>query len=317
MTSSLPAERHPPSASLLEKEHLLHILKLRDSIYKNIRRFFALRDYIEVETPVVVPSPGIDPYIDAMSVEGGMYLATSPELQMKRLLGMGMQKIFQFTRAFRKGEQGKLHNPEFSLLEWYHTGVDYWYLMDEAEALIRDAAQVARDQGLGRLDFAPGPFPRHTVDELFQTHAGWIPSQCWNEERFFLDLVDKIEPIISLASAAILYDFPAPVASLARLKPCAPHLCERFEIYLAGLEVANAFSELTDPHEQRDRFAKAQKRREDMGKDPHPVDVKFLYTLEQGLLPPCAGIAMGLDRLIMAITGERCIDRVMAFPSPL
>jgi lysyl-tRNA synthetase class 2 len=233
---------------------------------------------------------------------------------MKRLLGMGMKKIFQFTKAFRKGEQGELHNPEFSILEWYCTEKDYNYLMDEVELLIRDLVTVANNSGEYHLKLNSTPFPKYEVDELFETYAGWTPSLNWDEKRFFLDLIEKVEPHICLESAVILYNFPASVASLAKLKSDAPQQCERFELYLDGLEVANAFSELTDPQEQRERFLCAQERRREMGKDEYPLDYKFLNTLEQGFLPDCTGMALGIDRLIMALTGNHSIEKVMPFP---
>jgi lysyl-tRNA synthetase class 2 len=293
---------------------ILKNIILRHKIYQHIRLFFSKKDYVEVETPVLVPCPGIDPHIDAISVERELYLATSPELQMKRLLGMGMKRIFQFTKAFRKGEQGELHNPEFNILEWYHAEKDYQYLMDETESMIRELVKVVSDSGENHLVLDSAPFPRYEVDELFDTYAGWIPSLCWDENRFFLDFIEKVEPYICSIPAVIIYNFPVPVASLARLKSDNPHLAERFELYMNGLEVANAFSELTNPIEHRERFLRAQKRRRRMGKTVYPMDHRFLQTVEQGLLPPCAGIAMGLDRLIMALTGKRNIEKVMSFP---
>jgi lysyl-tRNA synthetase class 2 len=294
---------------------LLKNIIFRHQIYQQIRDFFIQRDYVEVETPVLVLSPGIDPHIDAIAVEDQLFLATSPELHMKRLLGMGMKKIFQLTKAFRKNEKGDLHNPEFNILEWYITDQDYGYLMDEVEALIRHLVMVANDQRINHLKLDAATFPRYPVDELFETYAGWIPSLNWDEERFFSDFIEKVKPHICSKPAVIIYDFPASVASLSRLKSNAPYQCERFELYLNGLEIANAFSELTDEQEQRTRFHTAQNRRKEMGKDVYPLDHKFLQILEKGLLPPCAGIALGLDRLIMALIGEHHIEKVMTFPS--
>ena len=262
----------------------------------------------------MVSCPGIDPHIDAFAVEGKMYLATSPELQMKRLLGMGMKRIFQITRAFRKEEQGELHNPEFNILEWYHTEKDYTYLMEEVENLIRELVELVSVSEKKHLILDSSPFPRYEIDELFENHAGWIPSLNWDENRFFLDLIEKVEPYILSMPAVIIYDFPVHLASLARIKSDNPNKSERFELYLNGLEIANAFSELTESKEQDARFLFAQERRREMAKEVYPVDHKFLQTLEHGLLPPCAGIAMGLDRLIMALTGERSIEKVMTFP---
>ncbi|MGA1795359.1 MAG: EF-P lysine aminoacylase EpmA [bacterium] len=310
-------ENSAPCTPIPQHDHatLLTTLLSRDRIYRGIRHFFHSRGYVEVETPLLVPCPGIDPHIDAIPAEGDLYLATSPELHMKRLVGMGMPRIFQITRAFRRGEQGGLHNPEFSILEWYHAGEDYHYLMTEVEDLVRHLVEDLDAQGIRGICLKPPPFPCLAVDWLFEQYAGWTPSVQWDEDRFFLDLVEKVEPRLSAEPAVIIHDFPAPLASLARCKPDAPHLCERFELYMNGLEIANAFSELTDPREQRERFQAAQERRRDMGKEVYPIDRKFLLLLEQGLLPPCCGIALGLDRLAMALVGARGIEEVMAFPA--
>ena len=311
MTSPRSIKSHTQANQ--DNQILIKNILLRHHLYQQIRHFFIHRGYLEVETPILVNCPGIDPHIEAISADKEMYLATSPELHMKRLLGMGMKRIFQFTKAFRKGEQGGLHNPEFSILEWYHTDQDYLYLMGEVEALIRELVKVLSKHGIDYLKLDHESFPRYTIDHLFNDYAGWIPSENWDEERFFLDLIEKVEPQIALKPAVIVYDFPAPLASLARLKSNDPLKCERFELYLDGLEVSNAFTELTDSREQRERFLAAQERRRMMGKNVYPLDHKFLQTLEKGLLPPCAGIAMGLDRLIMALTGDHRIEEVMTF----
>lgn len=336
MSSGLRNDTNPPKPEG-NKNTLFPVFLLRQQVYKTIRTFFGRNDYFEVETPLLVASPGIDPHINAFGVEGNMYLAPSPELQMKRLMGMGLKRIFQITRAFRRGEQGILHNPEFSLLEWYHSGVDYLFLMDESEALIREVITEARQtkiqcaasesiettqapetirptEAFNIIDLPDDPFPRYPVDDLFETHAGWRPSEDWHEERFFLDLIERVEPHIAQEPVVIIYDFPAPLASMSRLKKGDPRVCERFEIYLNGMELANAFSELTDPVQQKGRFIQAQEQRKMMGEEPYPIDNKFLDILKEGLFPPCAGIALGLDRLLMAITGVKDIGKVMTFP---
>jgi len=193
---------HSIQLSNQSSDPLIKNIFIRHHIYQEIRVFFCQRGYIEVETPILVRCPGMDPYIDAIAVEAEMYLATSPELQMKRLLGMGFHRIFQFTKAFRKGEKGNLHNPEFGILEWYHIHRDYYYLMDEVEALIRHLVQKLIDLGIDHIELEESPFPRCSIDELFQTHAGWCPSLSWDEERFFLDFIDKIEPYIISKPAA-------------------------------------------------------------------------------------------------------------------
>ncbi|MEW6378696.1 MAG: EF-P lysine aminoacylase EpmA [bacterium] len=285
----------------------------RHQMLRSIRNFFEQRGYLEVTTPVLVRCPGIDPHIDAISAGKNFYLATSPELHMKRLLGCGLEKIYQVTHAFRSDEAGKYHNCEFSILEWYETGINYQTLMEMTESLIQTV-----DGEMGNcLDRAPlfsTPFPRITIDDAFWQHARWRPSREWDEDRFFLDLIEIVEPALEDIPAFFLCDFPAPLASLARLKPDAQNLCERFELYLKGVEIANGFSELTCAREQRERFERDCARRIAMNKEAYPLDQHFLSVLEKGLLPDCAGIALGVDRLLMVLTEAEDISRVMAFP---
>ncbi len=279
-----------------------------------VRAFFTRQGFIEVETPVLCVSPGIDPYIDALGVEGGLFLATSPELHMKRLLAQGLTRIFQVTRAFRAGEKGHLHNPEFTILEWYTAGQTYRDLMADTEELVFASAVAVAGEGLETPAAGwPRPFTRLSVDDAFRKFAGWTPSGEFNEERFFLDLVDKVEPSVKALGPVFLYDFPRALGSLARIKPEDPRVAERFELYVEGLEICNGFTELTDPVEQAERFERHNRERERMGKKPYPVDRRFLEALEVGL-PPCAGNALGIDRLLMALTGVRDIREVTAFP---
>jgi lysyl-tRNA synthetase class 2 len=272
---------------------------------QRIRRFFRGRGYVEVETPLRVASPGIDPYIDALPAGEGCYLATSPELEMKKLMTSGLERIFQVTRAFRADESGDLHNPEFSILEWYCAGKDYFDFMDLTEELVRECGETLGEAGVPTPVSAwPRPFARIAVDDAFQSHAGWKPSRSFSPDPFFMDLVDKVEPGLSGEGAAFLFDYPEQVGSLARRRPDNPRLCERFELYLDGTEICNGFTELTDAAEQRLRFARDNKERERLGKMPYPVDRRFLEALESGL-PPCAGNALGVDRLLLALTGSR------------
>ncbi len=231
---------------------------------------------------------------------------------MKRLLAAGMPRIFQITRAYRAGERGRLHNPEFTMLEWYTTGQDYRGLMDDTETLVRSAAEAVAAAGIEtRAAVWPPSFPRRTVDEIFRSHAGWVPSEAWDADRFFRDLVDRVEPALTLRPALFLLDFPAPVASLARLSGNNRRVAERCELYLEGLEISNGFSELTDHREQRERFERANRERRELGKEPYPVDEGFLEDLQR--LPDCAGNALGVDRLLMALAGAVSIDEVTAF----
>jgi lysyl-tRNA synthetase class 2 len=287
-----------------------HRLRLRHEALKHIRTFFWDRNYVEVETPIRVPSPGIDPYIDALPADTGYFLATSPELEMKKALTSGLTRIFQVTRAFREGERGALHHPEFSLLEWYTVGEDYRHLMEFTEDLVRELGAVMKAHDIcPALSVWPRPFPRLTVDEVFRRYAGWTPSTAFEAEPFFDDLVNKVEPHLTRIKAVFLMDFPERVGAMARKKPDDPLVCERFELYLDGLEICNGFTELTDAEEQKQRFRRDNLDRVRLGKVPYPVDRRFLEALENGL-PPCAGNALGIDRLLLALAGRRRLAEV-------
>jgi len=295
--------------SLIQPE--MHFL--RHQLLRTIRNFFEERSYIEVTTPIMVHCPGIDPYIDAIPAGKNFYLATSPELHMKRLLGCGLEKIYQITHAFRADETGRHHNCEFSMLEWYETGMNYRSLMEMTESFIQSMDQ--KMSGCLKRDVLfHFPLPRICVDDAFQKYAHWCPSKEWNEDRFFLDLIEIVEPALTSIPAFFLYDFPAPLASLARLKPDDNNLCERVELYLKGVEIANGFSELTCAGEQQERFVRDSAKRAAMNKAPYPLDQNFLSVLENGLMPDCAGIALGVDRLLMVLTESTDISQVMAFP---
>lgn len=295
-----------PFASLDLRERL----SCRSAFLQRVRAFFLERDFIEVETPARVRSPGIDPYIDALPAGEDRYLATSPELEMKKLLGTGMKRIFQTTRAFRDGERGDLHNPEFVILEWYAAGQTYVDLMDDTEELVREAGTVFAERGVpSPLKGWPRPFPRITVDDAFRLHAGWVPSRSFRADPFFRDLVEKVEPALGAERAVFLTDYPERAGALARRKKEDPLLCERFELYLDGLEICNGFSELTDPEEQRARFERDNDQRRRQGREPYPLDEGFLAALEGGI-PSCAGNALGVDRLLLALTGLTRLSEV-------
>jgi lysyl-tRNA synthetase class 2 len=299
----------PPSLPWKVKLHT------RDCLIRSLRSFFQRRGYIEVETPVRVLSPGIDPYIDALPAGEQFFLATSPELEMKKLLAAGMDRIFQVTRAFRADEEGDLHSPEFSLLEWYSVGENYADLMETTEELVREAGAALEDAGIfSAASGWPSPFPRVTVDEIFRRHAGWEPSRAFETDPFFRDLVEKVEPELAAENAIYLTDYPARAGALARRKPEDPKVCERFELYLEGIEICNGFTELTDPVEQVERFERDNTERRRLGKSTYPIDGKFVSALESGL-PPCAGNALGIDRLLLALTGSRRLSSVTLLAS--
>jgi len=279
-------------------------LRLRDLVVRRLRGWFQERGYVEVDTPQRVACPGIDVHLDAIPAGAGRHLATSPELEMKKLLAAGCARIFQISRAFRADERGERHCPEFSILEWYAAGEDYRNLMAATEELVAAAAAALEGEGVPtRLDAWPRPFVRLGVDEAFDHWAGWRPSRAFDEERFFADFVARVEPRLGGLGAVFLSDWPAPAGALARRKPGAPAVCERVELFLDGIEICNGFTELTDAREQEERFARDNAERARRGKEAYPVDRAFLDALASGI-PACAGNALGLDRLLMALTGS-------------
>jgi lysyl-tRNA synthetase class 2 len=295
----------------------LRNLQTRARILQGIRAFFISREYLEVETPHRIPAPAPEAHIEAPSA-GEWFLHPSPELCMKRLLARGHPRIFQLCRCFREGERGRLHLPEFTLLEWYATGVDYTYLMAECELLL---AELTRGIGAGAeavlwrdgvlVDLSP-PWPRVTVAEAFREAAGAEVAEVLAVGEFDLVLVERVEPwLAGLGKPVFLTEYPTALGALARCKPGDPSVAERFELYAGGLELANAFSELTDPKEQRRRFAAEAERRAASGRCGYPSPEPFLRDLEQ--LPEAAGIALGVDRLVMLLTGAECVDEVVAF----
>jgi lysyl-tRNA synthetase class 2 len=291
-------------------------LRLRDLVVRALRGWFFARGYVEVETRQRVACPGIDAHVDALPAGGGLFLATSPELEMKKLLAAGCRRIFQVARAFRAGERGERHCAEFTLLEWYAAGEDYGDLMRATEELVAAAAAALEAEGVAtRLGAWRRPFARLAVDEAFERHAGWRPSRAFSEERFFEDFVDKVEPRLAGEGAVFLQDWPAAAGALARRSPADPAVCERVELLLDGLEICNGFSELTDPVEQRERFERDNAERLRRGKEAYPVDGAFLDALTCGI-PACAGNALGVDRLLMALTGSGRLADVSLLAGP-
>lgn len=291
----------------MEKD-LFSVLTLRHTLLKEIRGFFDVQGYLEVDTPVRVRCPGFDEYIDAISTGDGFYLATSPELQMKRLLSKDIGAIYQITHAFRSDEKGALHNPEFAMLEWYRTGADYHDLMDETEGLLKHLLSVP-DVEACDIKF---PLKKITTDDVFLDCAGWKPSVMWDEDRYFLDWIEKVEPFLSTFDAVFITDFPAALAALSKTKADNPLLCERFELFIKGIEIGNAFTELTDYEEHICRFEQVSRRRTEMGKPVYPLGERFLEAVRQSM-PACAGMALGLDRLIMVLAGAVSISQVNPF----
>ena len=285
------------------------------------RRWFDSEGFVEVETPVVVPSPGLDVHLAAIACDGG-YLVTSPEYQMKRLVAAGLPRVFQLARCFRSGEIGERHNPEFTMLEWYRAFAGYEAMMRDTEEIVRvvvgalgGGAQIVRD---GRAIDLSKPFARLSVVDAFRRFAGASTEETLllastDEDAYFRVLVERVEPAIAaLDTPVFLVDYPVSQASLARKKPDDPRVAERFELYVAGVELCNGFGELTDPIEQRARLDADRAERARRGLPVYPVDERFLAALEEGL-PPCAGNALGFDRLVMLALGARSLADVQAF----
>jgi lysyl-tRNA synthetase class 2 len=288
-------------------------LRLRAEIIKSVRLFFLEQDYLEVETPVRIPAPAPEAHIDAIESDG-IFLQTSPELCMKRLLASGYPRIFQICRCFRKNERGSRHIPEFTMLEWYHADSDYFGMMDDTEALIR---HVALKSGSGneinyqgfRIDLS-GPWTRMTVAEAFDKYASVSVKRALSDD-IFDETMAEIEPALGKNAPLFLYDYPASCGALAKLKKGDASVVERFELYISGVELCNGFTELTDPVEQRARFENELAFRKNAGKKEYPMPEKFLESLPY--MPDSSGNALGIDRLVMVFADTRSIDDVVAF----
>ena len=290
-------------------------LQLRASFIQSIRHFFNEQHFLEVETPVRIPSPAPEEHIEAIGSDN-WFLQTSPELCMKRLLAAGYPRIFQFCKCFRADERGDKHLPEFTMLEWYVAGLDYLQLMDQCENLLRTAFR-----GMGHPQdivwqktkiHLESPWEKITVADAFSRYAPITCGEALNQGLFDEILVEYIEPHLGCDRPTFLYDYPAKLAALAKIKTSDPTVAERFELYIGGLELANGFSELTDAGEQRRRFEEALTAREAKRWARYAMPEKFLQALNA--MPEAAGIALGLDRIIMLLANTEQIDDVVAFP---
>ena len=324
----------------------------RGRIVKALRRFFEKRDFVEIETPALQVSPGNETHLHAFATEivapGGarapLYLHTSPEFACKKLLAAGERRIVTFAKVFRNRERGPLHHPEFTLLEWYRAEESYEVLMNDCAEVLAIAAEAAGTKILSWSGQTADPFAapeRLTVAEAFLRHAGIdlmqtvrpsgetdrealaerartaglrvSPDDTWSD-IFSRMMVALIEPSLGLGRATILYEYPIAEAALARVTPADPRLAERFELYACGVELANAFGELTDPAEQRRRFEADMAEKERIYGTRYPLDEEFLAALAQ--IPAASGIALGLDRLVMLATGAPRIEDVLWAPVP-
>lgn len=291
------------------------VLAQRDRVVAGVHAFFRDRGFLHVETPVRVRAPALEDYIDAEPASAA-WLRTSPELHMKRLLAAGYECIYQIGPCFRRGEVGRQHRPEFTMLEWYRLHADWRRLLEDTRELLRVAAEAVTGGTLCRfrnrdIDLA-APWEEITVDEAFRRFAGIEVNAALAAGRFEEVLVTRIEPCLGMAVPTVLSEYPLACSGLSRQIPGRPDRVERWEVYIAGMELGNACSELIDPVEQRRRFAACAALRRREGRDVYPVDEAFMAALEGGM-PPAAGIAIGLDRLVMVLTGAECIEDVVAF----
>lgn len=286
-------------------------LRVRADALRAVRDFFRARDYLEVDTPVRVRLPALEDHIDPVPADGA-WLRTSPELHMKRLVCRGFERVYQIGPCFRRGEFGRRHLPEYTMLEWYRTGVDSSFLVGETLDLLRAVAEATGPTARGGVDVAADPMIL-TVRDAFWLWAEWDPLEAFDEDRFDLDLAEKVEPMLAdQPCPVVLTEFPAERAALAQRFPDRPRVADRWELYLGGMELANAYTELTDPAEQRQRFDLCRQARRQRGQDVWAVDEDFMRALERGM-PDCAGIALGIDRLVMWLCGADDIRQVTAF----
>jgi elongation factor P--(R)-beta-lysine ligase len=314
--------------------------RARQSFYASLRDSLGRLGYLEVETPCLVPAPGMELHIAAFETRfvpetdigqaRSLYLHTSPEYAMKRLLAEGSGPLFQLCKVFRNGEVSRTHNPEFTLLEFYRPQSDMLGAMADLETALASADRALEANGF----FARTPYERLTVREAVRRavgvdlslHADVASLQAAArsvgveakdgdrfEDVFFRLFLERIEPGLGRERPTFLTEYPAAMASLARLKPTDPSVAERFELYAHGLELANGFSELTDGVEQRRRLVEEQAQRRGAGRPVYPLDEAFLEAV--GRMPPSGGVAVGLDRLLMLLLGAESISDVLLFPA--
>jgi lysyl-tRNA synthetase class 2 len=304
----------------------LQAIRQRAVLLARLRQFFAEREILEVETPLLCSQAVTDPHIEPFVLSQGAvltsprFLQTSPEYAMKRLLVAFGEPIFQIARAFRDGEAGARHNPEFSLLEWYRPGFDHHRLMDEVAELVQECLGARplerysyRQLFLERLAIDPFTASSDALETVARRHLD--PGDLSGDRDLWLDLLMShvLEPGLGDGTCCFVYDYPASQAALARVVAAGDvSVGQRFELYVEGLELANGYCELTDAVEQRRRFERDNVLRRERGLSERPVDEYLLAALEQGL-PDCSGVALGIDRLLMLATGRTDIKDVLAF----
>jgi len=320
---------------------------LGSKTFRWIREFFYRRGFVEIQCPLLVSCPGMEPYLDQIGVdiedEKGIkyraFLSTSPEYSMKKMLCAGFEKIYCMTSAFRGKESfGGTHNAEFTILEWYRANTDYYAIMEDVEELITYLAKkvsgktsiIYQDKKISLKK----PWPRIKVREAFLKYSGFDldsaksfselkkiaikkgyrlePGMQW-DDIFYLMFLNEVEPKLNLQKPVILYEYPLSQAALAKRVSPGSFYAERFELYMGGLELANCFSELVDPEEQLYLLEEEQKLRKKLGKEVLPIDYDFIKALELGI-PPSSGIAMGVERLQMLLLNTADINELIPFP---
>ena len=288
-------------------------LKFRARVLAAVRAGFDKRGFTEVTTPVRIAAPAAEEYIDAPP-SGAFFLRTSPELEMKRLLCAGMDRIYQIGPCFRAGERGRLHRTEFDMLEFYMAHADYLELLDTIRAIIIEAAVTCtggtKIKSRGYEVELGCEWTLLPVREAFQTFAGVSADEVAERESLFEEiLVEKVEPNLPKDRPCVLVDYPVRFGAFARAKASDPTLAERWEVYVAGVELANTYSELIDPDVQRERFAAARATRKRLGLTEYPEPTAFLDAIDRGM-PPAAGSALGFDRLVMLLAGADSLSQI-------
>lgn len=320
-------------------------LLTRNRISTAFRAWFGAKNFIEVETAILQASPGNEAHLHAFATKlvspdasnTRLYLHTSPEFAAKKLLAAGEKRLFTFARVFRNRERGALHHPEFTMLEWYRANEPYGVLIEDCAALLAAAAEAAGAKSFGFRGRAADPFAapeRLTVADAFRRHAGIDLLATLDDREAFAAaakgqgirvadddtwadvfsriLVERIEPNLGIGRATILDEYPVSEAALARPTAHDRQVAERFELYVCGVEIANAFGELTDPAEQRRRFESEMAEKERIHGERYPLDEDFLAAL--GQMPQASGIALGFDRLVMLSVGAQRIEQVLWTP---
>ena len=274
----------------------------RAAIVKGIRSFFDAHGFLEVETPVRIDAPAPECHIDCPPVATGGFLRASPELQMKKLLASGLERIYQIGPCFRDGEKGSRHNPEFTMIEWYRRDATYLDIADDLEGLLRFLQQSSRPSDRRSLLKCS----RMRVRDAYRDFAGWDPWTAWDQDRFDFDMATVVEPKLKeIGGGVFLMDYPVQASSLAVVTGDS---AERWEFYWDGMELANCFTELCDEAEQRRRFAEARSARRALGESDYPLDESFLSSL--AFIGSASGVALGVDRLVMVLCAASSITQV-------